>query len=142
VKTLPSGETLKGTWDISGYAPEGGGFESAEQTSVSFAIPLHESPVPHFIRAGEEDPEGCTGEVKEPGAKKGNLCVFAAVESNSAKEFAQRPLPRVCNPLSMGFFGGECATEAGASRYGFGVVAVAEQVGVLFDYGSWAVTAE
>jgi hypothetical protein len=140
VKALPSGETERGAWDISGYSPASAGVETMEQTSVSFPIPLSEPPVAHFIRSGEADPEGCTGTVEEPGATKGNLCVFAQAEVNSANEFNGHATPRVCNPVFMQQL---CpVVEKGPTPYGFGVLAVAESVGVVYDFGTWAVTAE
>jgi hypothetical protein len=142
VKALPSGETERGVWNLSGYEPEpaNGYGEGLEQASISFAIPLSEPPVLHFVRAGEADPEGCTGTVEEPGAKKGNLCVFAAVEANSATEVDGHAVPRVCNPLVMG---PRCLIEEEeGSKYGFGLIASVESVGNVYEYGSWAVTAE
>jgi hypothetical protein len=143
VKALPSGETERGVWDVSGYSPVpvSEGIEALQQTSVSFPIPLGEPPVAHFIRNGEEDPEGCTGTVEEPGAEKGNLCVFGQGEFNSAKETNNgHAVPRVCSPIYMQQL---CLIiEAGPTTYGFGLIAFAEHQGILDDSGTWAVTAE
>ena len=74
--TLPSGETLGGYMSVLGQ-------ESVlESNSASFAFPLSEAPVVHFVKLGEATPVGCTGTKTAPGATPGNLCVFAIVETN------------------------------------------------------------
>jgi hypothetical protein len=145
VKALPSGETERGEWNLSGYGPEANALIAS---SVSFAFPLKEAPIKHYIRVGEADPAGCTGEVEDPGAEKGNLCIFATHEENTLTQFILPtfPLPAVCalerhNPAA------ESCTEKGgeeetASPFGFGIETLAEAAGPVNVYGTWAVTAE
>jgi hypothetical protein len=135
-ETLPSGKTLKGEWDVSGYVAEELNFV---QNSVSFGIPLEEEPVTHYIKAKEATPAGCTGNVEEPGAEKGNLCIFASRE-HDIFESTEPELPVVC-PLEQT----EPCFEShkkGASRIGFGIEAVSKEAGLVVAQGTWAVTAE
>jgi hypothetical protein len=137
--TLPSGKTLKGEWNISGTAT---GANALMAGSVSFALPLKEAPVKHYIRVEEAPPAGCTGSAEDPGAAKGNLCIFASQEENALHEFINRlPLPGVCALEKPG----EClanSLENTASPLGFGIETFSEEAGFVFVKGSWAVTAE
>jgi Collagen triple helix repeat (20 copies) len=129
--TLPKGESLKGEWSAS--APSG-----AAINSVSFALPLATAPTVHYIRMGESAPAGCSGEVENPGAEEGNLCVFASIEENSLDEFFSQPLPTTCaweGGASSGCF------PAQASKFGFGIEAIAETDAPVKVAGTWAVTA-
>jgi hypothetical protein len=163
-KTLPSGETLKGDWSLTGYATKLGGYYS---TAVSFGIPLaapltdtgcptSEAPCQvHLIKAPNEEqeekgeyppaPAGCTGNVTDPGAEPGNLCVFARDESNIQKPggepFAKIcPLGAVARPTNECFSAEPEAQAADSS--GFGIFAAAQEAGQVLLAGTWAVTAE
>jgi Collagen triple helix repeat (20 copies) len=129
---LPSGKTLKGDWSVDQTVSEAvivGG-------SASFGIPLGEAPEAIYIKESEATPTGCTGEVEEPGAEKGHLCVFAAEENNTKAEFG---LPKVC-ALGQGL--SSCAFgEAGSDKFGFGVALFAKEAGTVSANGTWAVTA-
>jgi hypothetical protein len=131
--TLPKGKTLKGEWSVSA-------FKAAATDSVSYALPLVAAPTAHYIKPGEEPlPAGCTGNVEEPGAAAGNLCVFASEEKNSIKEFFSKPFPTICawETGSSGCFPSQ------SSRLGFGVEALAEEAEKpVAAAGTWAVTAE
>lgn len=121
--TLPSGSTLKGEWTAS-RSVSGANVLS---TAGSFGIPLAQAPTAHYIAEGEAPPAGCTGSASDPGAEKGNLCVFAAEEVNVKNE----PPPGEFRPsveyvTTTGFIVNGTSIEAGAS----------------FIYGTWAVTAE
>jgi hypothetical protein len=148
--TLPSGKTLKGEWNVTGYASAG---NANLASSVSYALPLVSGPVVHYIHPGEgegepnEAPaiqeEKCKGTVAEPQATPGNLCVFAETEENSksgAGFGGVRP-PLICN-WEAGEAG--CAisvTGSEGSRFGFGVEALAENAGTVNVTGTWAVAA-
>jgi hypothetical protein len=140
-KTLPSGETEKGTWGLAGTASAA---KQLETGSIAFVIPLATAPASaHLIRApteAEEEneefpapPTGCTGNVAAPGAEKGNLCVFARRYEN-AESYASTF--NFLNPegLGLSFF-----NQAG--RSGTTVVAQSAAAGTVFAIGTWAVTA-
>jgi hypothetical protein len=152
-KTLPKGSTEKGVWSVDGYVPS----EEGLRNGVSFVIPLSSAPAAvHYITAAstegnlkewaengnheaEEIPAktGCTGSVEEPGAEKGNLCVFARSEtSNQIHAFSGEILPSIV-PLNK-----QSRGTNEASPFGFGVNPVSKEAGMLELEGTWAVTAE
>jgi hypothetical protein len=119
-ETLPSGQTLKGHWGAASWGEEGfpnPGLGQAVAT-VSYALPVGEGVTTHYIQPEESNPPGCTGNVENPGAKPGSLCVFAAIETNVGL--------RAVSPDAIGF------TIIGATA-AKGRIALA---------GTWAVTAE
>jgi hypothetical protein len=106
---------------------------------VSFGIPLTEAPATHYIKVGEGTPGGCTGNVANPGAEKGNLCVFASQEvNNTPLVLAGNSFPLVCDFSSTE----SCTEHPGAGRFGFGLVTLPETEGAVSLKGTWAVTAE
>ena len=150
-KTLPSGRTEAGEWNV--LSPSNA---SAAVSSVSFAIPLAQAPeTVHYINpngmewadkagASPEEAEevtpspGCTGNVEEPGAAKGNLCIFASIEENNLNVFFHLPIPTVCQWEA----GGSGCFPPQASKLGFAVSAIAKEAVQLKDAGTWAVTAK
>jgi Collagen triple helix repeat (20 copies) len=85
--TLPEGATETGYWAASGTpVPTVGGLFNAVSAPISFGIPLAEAPelgiaeVPSETELENEEfpapPTGCTGNVAEPGAEEGYLCIF------------------------------------------------------------------
>ncbi len=87
-KTLPKGETEKGTW---GYS-----FNSdvIQMVSISFPIPLaaelDEKHV-HYIAAEQAVTAECPGSATEPEAAAGNLCVYEAGLGASLDAFQPGP---------------------------------------------------
>jgi hypothetical protein len=162
--TLPKGKTLKGDWSAFGKAPEAG---FPVVATVSFGIPLASAPATHYLRpGGNEEPffdgttgkEGlrsqpaCPGSAEEPKAEPGNLCVYAADEEDSLKEFAvfKVVFPVICQLSEATLANGGAACIAGqggvpaqgvADKYGFAVHALAESEKVVQAAGTWAVTA-
>jgi hypothetical protein len=137
---LPSGKTLTGDWSLAEHVPAGS-LGGIVVSSVSFGIPLKEAPLPVYIRAKEETPAGCTGNVEDPGAGKGHLCVFAREENNILKEIAGLTFPKIVSldqPLSSSI----AFEKSGADRFGFGILTLAEEEGFSVAVGTWAVTAE
>jgi hypothetical protein len=134
--TLTSGSTLEGEWSLSGpHVSPGQGVE----TAVSFGIPLTEAPAIHYVKVGEATPEGCTGTVANPGAAKGNLCVFASQEvNNSPLVLLGHHFPVICDFSSSE----DCLEHVGAGRMGFGMFTLPETEGAVSVKGTWAVTAE
>lgn len=133
--TLPKGKTLTGDWAVEADLPGTGLAEGSAATTISFGIPLETAPEKVFIKVGEEplSGSGCTGNVKEPGAEPGHLCVFASSELNAFE-------PHIC-PSGKTII--ECASnEEGADRSGALIFALDKNPGLTILNGTWAVTAE
>jgi hypothetical protein len=133
--TLPSNATETGAWSI-GPLPESSGV-SVHEVVASFPVELKEAlslEHVHFInQAGEEEtvagtsPQtACKGNVEEPTAVPGNLCVYIQ-ELNAAKVFFI---------FKLG------AEEPGASKTGALGHFTTESGGEAKGRGTWAVTAE
>jgi len=45
-------------------------------TSINFGVTLATAPVPHIIAKGDPAPFGCSGNVGNPSASPGHLCIF------------------------------------------------------------------
>lgn len=147
-ETLPKGKTLKGDWSIIAYLPATGFIEGGGSTGVSFGIPLAAAPEPIYVPAPTEEeenkhqfpdaPEGCTGNVEEPGAEAGHLCVFARTQYNVSEV-------HICSATHPVFVcvegqGGADVVRT-ADRSGFLIGALDEAKGPMFLSGTWAVTA-
>ena len=126
-EVLPSKKTLKGTWDASGGALGVKGTYILA-TAVSFPIRVEnkagEGPLKQYIKKGEGDPEGCTGNQESPGAQPGYLCVFVTQEEHVASGLFA-PSVQSVTPLGFRLAGFSSETEEGAELY-----------------GTWAVTAQ
>jgi hypothetical protein len=122
---LPSGKTLRGTYSIGVHVIAASEYHN---TAESFGYYLATAPTAHFIAEGETPPTQCPGTKTEPAAAPGNLCVYEAVDQNTAGT------PHIFNP-STGV--------GGAATFGFGVsLETGSSVGInALSYGSWAVTA-
>lgn len=144
--TLPEGATLKGEWTVTGQA------SAAEQRfygSVSFEIPLSAAPLRHYIKFQAPLPSGCTGSLADPGAGKGNVCVFEGETENSEGELgvgSHVNLPDIYT-FEFGHLPAPEQSEQGpgpsstkVSPLGFGILAVSHEAGTVKDYGTWAVT--
>lgn len=138
--TLPSGKTLSGQWNVGGYATNA---DQIFRTSVSYALPLAESPTTHYIRPGGSLPAGCLGTVEEPGAEPGNLCVFATQEGNSLQEVLVYHFPTICDWSNSTCSRTNANAEGPGSLYGFGIQGLAESAATEMEaFGTWAVTAK
>lgn len=124
-ESLPKGKTLTGVWAASGYAeaavPNPG--YGIAYTGISFALPTSE-PTVHYIASGETVPSGCSGDLDEPGAAEGNLCVFGSTEDNLA--------------------GAPGVSVEGSSEtsLGFTLSGYSKAKGAISMSGTWAVTGE
>jgi hypothetical protein len=85
--TLPSGKTETGVWSISGAREDV--TPTPRAVVGSFAIALSEPPVANVVGPGEGEgepkanlPAGCKGNVTEPKANPGNLCIFESAAFN------------------------------------------------------------
>jgi hypothetical protein len=122
---LPAGVTLKGDWGMR----IGSATASRVQTAFSFGFSLSAAPTPHYIPAGGATPAGCTGDVTNPGADPGNLCVFEAATSNITAG-------------SQAVFDEATGTDGKADPWGAGVAATATAANADTRFrGTWAVTA-
>jgi hypothetical protein len=138
-KTLPSGETEKGTWSVLYHATEAA---LPGSSAISFTIPLAKGVLPHLVgpEEGEGEPNenlpaGCLGNYTTPGAEKGNLCAFAQTEENAGK---YATLFNFLLPgTTEGTFPNQKTGTAGAV-----VVFQSESEGNVSAVGTWAVTAE
>jgi hypothetical protein len=127
VDALPSGKTLKGIWTVAGEASEAG---STAGGNISFQFPLASRPTKHYIGPDGVTPDGCTGDVTDPGADPGHLCVFAAEELHATE------------PLICAWEHQDCQPTSAASRFGAGLIAFStESTGQFEVDGTWAVTA-
>lgn len=75
LETLPSGMTERGTYASAGTR-ESGGSKFSPGTEISFPIPLPSEPAIHQIAVSGASTAECPGEVEEPEAAPGNLCLY------------------------------------------------------------------
>ncbi len=142
-ETLPEGKTEKGDWSVGvESAPVGLLFEA-----VSFDIPLEKAPVPIYVKPHATTPEHCTGDVQDPGAEAGYLCVFASEEQSLVSETALGGIanPKVCSntnnvSLTVCDQSQSSANPPAADPTGFDLTVIAEEQG--YADGTWAVSAE
>ncbi len=139
--TLPHGSTETGVWSATGMPATnpGLGAHGAITASISFPIPLGKTPESNVIELGEGEheasknlPAGCKGNVDEPKAEPGNLCIFVGEGTINAKE------------IDAGTVESTEATEAGGEpgRTGISVLGLAEKSEGMSIAGTWAVTGE
>ena len=118
--------------------PATGPTEGSASTAISFNIPLAAAPERVYVKMGETTPPaGCTGNVKEPGAEAGHLCIFAALEVNNNSN------PHICpssKPWASCLLEGVPAEGTDPSGAYLGVLD--NTAGLVALNGTWAVTAE
>jgi hypothetical protein len=120
----PSGTTLRGDWALRVGNNAAG---QRMQLAISYGVlGLTASPTQHYVPAGAATPAGCTGDVDNPGADPGNLCVFEKITTNITAG-TQTVFNMAGNP--------------GADPWGAGIAANATAAGDSRFRGSWAVTA-
>lgn len=127
VGTLASGQTERGTWFLSDWAETG--TDGSAVSAITFPIPLAQPPASvHYIELLQPTPAGCSGNVLNPGAAPGNLCVFEGRAFNAS-----------------GVRGIEDPTDSqlnSSQRFGTGVYMLGTNgPGEGDTGGSWAVTA-
>jgi hypothetical protein len=121
---LPSGKTLRGTYEVTGQAAPGGGFIAA--TAETYAAALPANPELHMIVPGATPPTVCQGTFANPQAAPGHLCVY---ESPNHGNLIEDPHVFI-DP-----------TNTAEGKLGFGVQIDANAAGVFSSAGTWAVTA-
>jgi hypothetical protein len=121
VETLPSGATLRGYWSFGGRKVTENGY--APSATVSFPFPLATLPGKGpIVRPHAAPPtEDCPGDVGNPQAAPGRICVYVAYK------YGNREI---------------MASSDGLSRWGFQIYPfdVGADENVMAD-GTWAVTA-
>lgn len=131
--TLPSKATETGAWSFGITAvavPEAFGKHFLTVLVASFTVPLKEAlngEHVHYVKVEEATPSGCTGNVEEPGAEPGNLCVFASQEEGATAA-------GIANPAKPPPVAGAGTTGATA------VFIFAEEATQAAGQGTWAVT--
>jgi hypothetical protein len=121
--TLPSGETLRGSFNFDSVAA---GANQLNGASISFGVTLPSAPAVEVVPGGGPATVHCPGSVSSPSSTAGYLCLYE-VSSENLKALVW------CNAA------GTC----GGSADAFGLELFAESVatGRFYVDGSWAVTA-
>jgi hypothetical protein len=119
--TLASGKTLTGSFMVEAQAAGAGFWGNA----YSFDFPLTGSVHATFL-APNATTAWCPGTTFAPTAAPGQLCVYAAVESNISGAQAVDPTDNAGNQ---------------ASPFGFYIQIAATGAGLAYTNGTWAVTA-
>jgi hypothetical protein len=122
---VPSGKTLRGVWQISGYATAAGQYTD---TQVSFDYPFATAPVPVIVTtSSNQNPAACKGSVANPTAAKGFVCVYVTSETNIA---ALSTVSAVTNVIGQ------------ATKFGWGIYETTAGAGNIVVNGTWAATAK
>lgn len=120
---LPSGKTLRGTYEVTGTASSQGGQFAA--ISETYAAELAAAPQLHVIADQAAPPSQCPGTAAHPQAAPGNLCVYESPNHGNLIEDPQLFIDPL-NPAE--------------GTLGFGIVITANANGSLTSAGTWAVT--
>jgi hypothetical protein len=115
--TLPSGKTLRGIYSYAGHEVTG----FSPTYAISYQFPLASPPELNVIEVGDPSTPACPGDVDNPQAAPGNLCVYEQ-RNDSATEL------EVFNEISDGRFGAVLFAD------------LADNTDYEFE-GTWAVTA-
>ncbi len=91
---------------------------------ISFGYTLRSAPIPHFIPAGAVPPSACPGNVANPQAAPGHLCVYEQHDNNAQGQLIGNPVNNT---------GGQ------TSRFGAFVIAQSVADGTWTTSGTWAV---
>jgi collagen triple helix repeat protein len=117
--TLPSGQTLKGTFSFAEHHVTG----FVQTDEISYAYPLAAAPTINIVHAGGASTPACPGTVANPTATAGNLCIYVGREDVTLAAFN--------------------ATAGGGGKYGARILpsgAIPDNSDYEDD-GTWAVTA-
>lgn len=116
--TLPSGVTLRGGYGIAARSTA-----NSVQAPISFGLALPGDPATHYVPIVGPAPPQCPGDVNDPRALPGNLCVYEYVASGTTS-------------VLIDFPAGTGSARFGASVQGNTAASVDAVV-----RGTWAVTA-
>jgi Collagen triple helix repeat (20 copies) len=73
---LPAGKTLRGTYGLNGANSTETQRGAFGFTGISYGFQLAATPVAHVVPLAGPTPAGCQGDVHNPGADQGHLCIF------------------------------------------------------------------
>ncbi len=76
---LPSGSTVRGAFAEADNAQAAG---YSQYVMLSFGYSISFTPTLHYVASGAPTPTGCTGNVANPGAQPGHLCIFESTSFN------------------------------------------------------------
>lgn len=116
--TVPVGTTIRGNYEIDGYASAAGQLVGGD--SISFGYALASNPASVIIDAGESSTPDCPGTATFPQARPGYLCVYEGAYINN-----DSGSPLIYN----------------VTRVGAGVYMYSGSAGSSYSSGTWAVTA-
>jgi hypothetical protein len=122
--TLPSGQTLRGIFNLDGEVPASGNWIGG---SISFGAKLSRPPAIQVIPVNGPPTANCPGSALDPSAAPGILCIYQITHSAQVDKFS------VCDL--------NCVTEGFASPWGAEIFLSSKASGRVFVDGSWAVTA-
>ena len=111
---LQAGKTIRGTFNMGGYASDLG---SLGEEGVSFVFPLSSAPTATSIRQGSPFTASCPGNANFPEASPGNLCLYENEHVNSDGGYVDA-----------------------VNRTGANTFAYASAPGLFYSFGAWAVT--
>jgi hypothetical protein len=117
---LASGQTLRGQIGAAHDATAAG---HITMDTHAFPIPLASAPTVHIIGVGALTPAGCSGNVANPGANSGHLCIFLSFASGNVGALST---------IDPSFTGG--------GKFGFSLFSNSTAIGRDEFYGTWAVT--
>ena len=83
---LPSGVTLRGTYGIAARSTA-----NSVQAPISYGLALPSDPAIHYVPSAGPAPVQCPGNVDNPQALAGNLCVYAYVASGTTSVLVDFP---------------------------------------------------
>jgi hypothetical protein len=121
--TLPSGQTLRGAFNIDFVAAAP---DEISGDSISFGFSLPQPPKIEVVKAGQSPTASCPGSTSNPTAAPGQFCLYETA-SFGVSSFA------ICDL--------ECNSAAFASPWGAELFVHAKAAGRTFVSGTWAVTA-
>jgi hypothetical protein len=121
-KYAPAQPLYRGSYQIMGNTP---GAAHGGSASISWGATFPDALTPHYIKAGDPIPNGCSGSSTAPNASAGNLCVFESLSSNAA---ANRGVCRGGAPAA-------CGT---TDPWGAGIYTFTAAAGSFYVYGTWA----
>jgi hypothetical protein len=121
-KTLPRGKTLKGVWSVVGQG------QNFSTTSISYHWPLARAPQAVVVPFNQDaSGDGCPGNVQNPLASRGRLCLYSGSFANN-----------------LGAFGSihpETGAEQQVGRFGVVLFGRGADPNLPFAaHGTWAVT--
>jgi hypothetical protein len=115
---LPSGATLRGVYGIAARSTA-----NSVQAPISYGLVLGADPASHYVPSGGPAPAECPGDVNNPRADPGHLCVYERVAVGTTGVLVDHP------------------ADAGSAR--FGAIVQGNTAGSVdaIVKGTWAVTA-